>query len=245
MLEIKYMSWTDFDKTRKETDTVIIPSGAIEVYGPHMPLGSDTIVAEEISKKVAERTNALIGPTVGVGESLNLGMFPGTMVIKPENFKNYMEDIFVSLINWGFKNFMFINMHAGNVPIIAQLCREYQRSNPGIKCAQVDWWRFTAVNGDDIFENKGYMAHGHASECGTSVMLYLRPELVHLDRLERVVPKTNHYKEFTDIIKYTAFEQFTESGVIGDATIASKVKGEKIVERCVDRIVEYMKKEFK
>lgn len=47
-----------------------------------------------------------------------------------------------SMIKWGFKNFMFINMHAGNVPIIGQIAREYQREY-GIHCAQIDWWQLS------------------------------------------------------------------------------------------------------
>lgn len=241
---IKEMSWREFDRRRKETDMVIIPTGAIEVYGPHLPLGSDTIVAQEVAKRLAPRVNALIGPTVEAGESLALGEFPGTIVVRPESFKVYLSDIFSSLITWGFKRFFFLNAHAGNTLIISQLCREYQTKHD-IKCVQVDWWRFVQPNGADILENKGYMAHGHASECGTSVMLYLRPDLVDLSKMGNAPPKdVRHYTEYTDFITYASFSSLTDSGSVGDSTRASPEKGKKLVERCLDRMVEYIENEF-
>ncbi len=244
MYKMKEMSWTEFDKRRKETDLAIIPSGAIEVYGPQLPLGTDTLVAEEVSMLLAKRLNAIIGPTVEAGESFGLGEFPGTIVIRPESFKCYMEDIFSSLIKWGFKRFLFLNTHAGNTPIISQICREYQRKY-GVKCVQIDWWRFVQPNGLDIFENQGYMAHGHASECGTSVMMHLKPELVDMSKLLKAYPKsTKHYTEYTDFIKYPPFEQLTDIGSVGDSTVATAEKGQKLVEKCVDRIVKYIEMEF-
>ena len=239
---LKEMSWTEFDERRKTCDTVIIPGGAIEVYGPHMPLGSDSIVSEAICELVAEQTNAIIGPMIEVGDSAPLGLFPGTIIIKPSSYAAITRDILDSLINWGFKNFMFINMHAGNVPIISSIARDYQREK-GIKCAQIDWWRFTQPNSTEICENTGWMAHGHASECGTSVMLHLHPEYVDFDQAE-CIKQDSKYTRYPDIIKYDEFGDKTPNGILGDATLATKEKGKAIVENCVDRIVEFMKEEF-
>lgn len=239
MNKINQMSWTTFDERRKETNLVIIPLGAIEVYGPHLPLGTDTIVAEEISNLVANKVNAIIGPTIEVGDSTGLNVFPGTLTIKPDHFRAYVEDICESFIKWGFKNFLFINMHLGNVPPISQMSEDLQKKYD-IKCAQIDWWRFVQPHGTDIFENSGYMAHGHASECGTSVMLYLKPELVNMNKAEKIVPKHDFYNMFPDVIKYPPLDFVTDNGIIGDATIGTKEKGQLIVEKCVDRIVEYI-----
>lgn len=239
---LKEMSWTEFDERRKTCDTVIIPGGAIEVYGPHMPLGSDSIVSIAVCELIAEKTNSIIGPMIEVGESATLGLFPGTIVVKPETYAAMTKDIMDSLINWGFKNFMFINMHAGNVPIISQIARDYQREK-GIKCAQIDWWRFVQPNSTDICENSGWMAHGHASECGTSVMLYLHPEYVDFSKAE-YIKLDQKYSQYNDIVTYDEFGSKTPNGILGDATIANAEKGKAVVERCVDRIVKFMKEEF-
>ena len=239
---MKEMTSMEFAEAVKTCKTVIIPGGAFEIYGPQLPLGSDSIVSEAICERVAEKTNSIIGPFIEVGESASLYQFPGTIKIMPESYSLIMRDIIDSLVHWGFKNFMFINMHAGNVPIITQLCREAQRKY-NIKTAQIDWWRFVQPNSVDICECKGWMAHGHASECGTSVMMYLHPEYVEQEHLTCIKQDPSLCK-YPDIITFYEFAEKTPNGTLGDATIASREKGEKIVERCVDRISTFMKEYF-
>ena len=241
---IKCMSSSEFDEKRKTCDTVIIPVGATEVYGPHLPMGSDILVAQAVAEKVAEKVNAMIGPSLEVGESYSLSKYPGTLYLRPETWKAVVEDYMISLMKWGFKKFMFINGHAGNVPIIGQLCRPMER-DLGIKVAQVDWWRFTQKHALGVCDTEGWMCHGHASECGTSVMLYLYPELVDMNKAEKVTPKEGEdYEKYGDFITYTVFNETTESGTLGDATIATAEKGKAVVESCIGRIVKYMKEEF-
>ncbi|MFE1629143.1 creatininase family protein [Brevibacillus reuszeri] len=83
---MKEMSWTTFVERTKETDLVLLPTGACEVYGPHLPLGSDLLVATKIAEKVATRVNAIIGPALEVGDSSALDDFPGTITIRPESY---------------------------------------------------------------------------------------------------------------------------------------------------------------
>jgi len=234
--KIKEMSWVEFDKRRKETSLVIIPTGAIEVYGPQLPLGTDFIVAEELSALVADKVNALISPAVEMGESSSLMEFPGTMAITMNNYESYMENVIQLLIGHGFKNFLFMNGHGGNTCIITYLCKKYQRLY-GIKCAQIDVWQFVEKHGGEIFEFKGNMAHGHAAESNTSMMLYLRPELVKMELAEKIEPMED---EFYDVLKYVEFKEKTPIGVIGDPTVATAEKGRKIVNKCVERIVEFI-----
>lgn len=237
---IKFMTSTDFEKAQRDYDTVVIPVGATEGYGPHMPLGSDIIVAQEVAKALAEKSYSLVGPSLEVGESYSLSLYPGTLYLRPETYTSVIEDFFTSLMNWGFKNFIFINGHAGNVPIIGQVARPLEREH-GIRVAQIDWWRFTQGVSKGICKYDGWMAHGHASECGTSVMLYLHPELVKMERAASVTPKEgDDFGKYDDIIDYTVFNKTTESGILGDATIATAEKGEKIFKLAIKRILDYM-----
>ena len=82
---IKLMSTSEFAERKKSCDTVIIPVGATEGYGPHLPMGSDILVAQKISELVAERVNAMIGPSLEVGESYSLSRFPGTMCLSAQD----------------------------------------------------------------------------------------------------------------------------------------------------------------
>ena len=240
---IKLMSTSEFAERKKTCDTVIIPVGATEGYGPHLPMGSDILVAQKISELIAERVNAMIGPSLEVGESYSLKRFPGTMCLSPQTWTMAFHDIMESLVGWGFRNFMIINGHAGNVPLIGHVARSMQ-DQYGIKCAQIDWWRFTQAKSTDILENSGWMAHGHASECGTSVMLYLYPEYVDMNKTGKAGPAREGYLRDSDIVTYVPFIETAPSSLLGDSSVGTSEKGAKIVSKCLDRIVEYMKNEF-
>lgn len=237
---IKELSWTEFKERSKKIDFVIIPTGAFEVYGEHLPLGTDTIVAEKIAEEIAKRVSSIIGPTLEVGDSKALEKFPGTITIRPESFKSYLWDTVKSLENWGYKKFLFMNTHAGNVPIITQISRDLQE-NHDIVCAQIDYWRFIQNHCEGIIES-GKLAHGHASEAGTSVMLHLHPELCDLDYVINEQPRIQD--NYPDIIQYVDFSHKTKTGTLGDATIATKEKGEQLVKRTVDRIVSFLKESW-
>ena len=236
--KIREMSWTEFDKRRKETDTVIIPTGACEIYGPHLPMGSDGFAAEGIAEIVAERTGALIAPMTELADSGMLLDYPGTITTSPTLYRLWMEELIENLVNYGFKNLLFITGHASSVSIISSIAMKYQIER-GINYAQIDWWRFTSLHGDDIFDMKGRMAHGHASECGTSVLLYFRPDLVDMSKATCIEPPADT-ADFADIQHFVPMKLKTPNATVGDATLGTREKGEKIVNRCVDRILEYM-----
>ncbi|QRG65141.1 creatininase family protein [Brevibacillus choshinensis] len=233
---MKEMSWTTFLERKRQTDLVIIPTGACEVYGPHLPMGSDMLVAAKLAELVAGRVHAIIGPTLEVGDSSALDDFPGTITITPDSFKAYLKDVVDSLIKWGFKNFLFINGHAGNVAMVNHVSQTL-RQRPELRCAQIDCWRFIKAQDQGIVES-GEVAHGHAGEAGTSVLLYLYPELVDLEQAVDEVPKQKDL--FPEVIKYARYGTKTESGTIGYPSLASREKGEALVQRSVDRIARFL-----
>ena len=94
------MNMKDFMAKLKETKTVVIPAGACEVWGPHLPLGADTVMAEEVANRLADRMGWPVGPTLPVGDSAMV-WGPGTITVRPESFKMYLEDICDSLVKHG------------------------------------------------------------------------------------------------------------------------------------------------
>ena len=169
---IREMSGKQYLKRLAENPTVIIPTGACEIYGPQLPMGSDLIAAKRIAELVAEKTGALIAPTIEAGESSALASFPCTFAMPRKILEDWLDFLVGKLIKDGAKNFVFITGHAGNVDTVNYIGKKYLNEHD-IRLVQIDWWRFTNANGSDIFQYSGQMAHGHASECGTSVMLYL------------------------------------------------------------------------
>ncbi len=234
---IKHLSWTEFDERRRETSLAIVPSGAIEVYGPHLPLGSDIIVAERIAQLVADRVPSIIAPSVEIGDSTALRAFPGTLVTTGEHLKGVYGDICRSLAGWGLKRFFFLNTHLGNVAPLNQLAEELQAEDPDARCAAIDWWRFVGQGATGgVVETA--LADGHASETGTSVLLHLAPEDVDMAKAALTEPLRDD--PYPDVITFPPFDALTPTGTIGDATAGTAEKGQQIVDRAVDRIAGFL-----
>ncbi|HET9016589.1 MAG TPA: creatininase family protein, partial [Thermomicrobiaceae bacterium] len=153
--------WVDFDDLRQRTDLVIIPTGAVEVYGPHLPTGTDTIVVTHIASRVGDALGAPVLPTLPVGFSRSLGDFPGTLTISTATLSAYVRETAESIIPWGARRILFINSHRGNIGPIGEVALELQARH-GVRCAQVFWWDYAAALVKDIVET-GPHANGHAS----------------------------------------------------------------------------------
>jgi len=177
---LKYMTWMEFDELRKKTKAVILPTGAVEVYGPHLPLGSDIIISKKIADLLGERSGALVAPSLEIGNSNPLYCYPGTIYCRPETIKAAYRDLCESLIKWGFRVFLVLNMHRNNAFPLDDLMMELQ-DEYGIIGASVPWWQFLPSISQDVFDNPN--PKQHAGEAGTSIMLHLAPELVRMDRL--------------------------------------------------------------
>jgi len=239
---IRMLPWVQYKSRIAQNPTVIIPTGAVEVYGPHLPMGTDLYVADALAEAVARKTGALIAPTVELGESMGLTSFDETFTLSPAVLQGYLDELFAKLVRDGFKNFLFLTGHAGNVPIISYLVTKYLHQYD-IKCAQVDVWRFLQTHSGDVLDNRGYMAHGHASECGTSMMLYLHPEVVDKSAITKTDPGPAG-AGFTDFITYRRLKNRTAIALSGDAESATAEKGEKLFEIAVARILTFMEENF-
>ena len=236
---IRKMSGKKYMARLKADPLIIIPTGACEVYGPHLPMGTDLLAAQKIAELVAEKTDALIAPTIEIGESSALEAFSCTFPLPRKILEDYLEFLVAKLIGDGAKRFLFITGHAGNVDTVNYIVKKHLKD--GIKAFQIDWWRFTQSHCEGVLDFKGPMAHGHASECGTSVMLYLYPELV--DK-EEISCTNNIPNAYPDIIQYAPFTAKTKNGSIGDSRTATPEKGKAIVDACVARILEFIEDAF-
>lgn len=236
---IRKLSGKQYLARLKKNPTVIITTGACEVYGPQLPMGTDLLAAQKIAELVAERTGAMIAPTIEAGESSALNAFPCTFAMPRKILEDYLDWLVDKLISDGAKNLIFITGHAGNVDTVSYIIKK--NLYRGIRAFQIDWWRFTQSHCEGIFDNQGAMAHGHASECGTSVMMHFFPELVDHSEITCTDAKPN---KFPDILTYCKFTEKTDNGSIGDSTTATPEKGKEVVERCVERIIEYISANF-
>jgi creatinine amidohydrolase len=106
-----------------------------------------------------------------------------------------------------------------------------------IRFAQINYWSFIQSLDHNVLESRE-KAYGHAAEAGTSVMMHLYPDLVDENQFVNEMPR--HRNAFPEITQYLGLSTMTESGVIGNAKLASQQKGEIIVDNSVDRIVSFL-----
>ena len=237
-MNLQEMSWTRAEQALAKTSLALVPVGAVEVYGPHLPQGSDGLVAQEIAKRLAGRVDAVVTPLVPVGCSQALMSFPGTLTVSPASLEAYLTDVCDSLVHWGVNCILFINGHAGNVPPIAEICRDFTAQ--GVKCAQVDWWRAVYKAAPDVAET-GELAPGHAGEICTSVLMALRADLVDPGEMVKEAPKRGLAGKYPEVMQYDlTYREITASGVIGDPFSATPEKGEEMVGRFLDRVAAFL-----
>lgn len=235
LYNLRDMSWSAFDERSKTAKTVIIPSGACEVYGRHLPLGSDILVATKVSEMVAEKVNGIVAPCVEIGQSKSLTSFPGTIAISAAALTAVYKEMIDEFIRLGFKNFFVVNTHLHNTQPLTEVLVDAQLKY-GIRYGQIGWWQYIPTFTADLWETSN--PHGHAAEAGTSVLLHLFPELVFMDRAESTAsPFAGQYPGIITCVKYA---EHGDSGTLGDATKGTAEKGRITVERGVERIADYI-----
>lgn len=231
---IAEMNWVDFETAAATTDLCLVPLGAVEVYGPHLPQGSDGIVADYLSRAVADRVNAFVAPLIPVGWSHALQEFPGTLSVSTEAVRAYAQGITESLIRWGIRRILFVNGHLGNVAPVNAMVQDLKRQYPRCAFAQVDIWRFFMPLARDLSTSD--RPEGHAAETNTSVLMAVAPHLVIQGRGKKHTPEKNPYP---DIMQYGSYRMQAPEGVIGDPTVGSAETGRQILNRAVERLASF------
>jgi creatinine amidohydrolase len=156
-------------------DTVLIPVGTIEAHGI-TPLGTDVIIPEAMAGRIAAEVNALVAPAVPYGITRGLVGHPGTIRIRPETFKAYIEDILESLAGAGLKNLVVLNGHGGQTAELKDALFEAGRKS-GARTLMIEWW----YDIDDIRETELERTGGHAGADETACVMAVDPALVKPD----------------------------------------------------------------
>jgi creatinine amidohydrolase len=235
------MSTEDFKARASDDALVIIPIGSVELEGPHLPLGVDTIVAEGIAKIVSGELGAMIGPVIPVGYSNWFAPFPGTISIENETLCRFIHDYCRSLIRHGIRRIIFLNAHRGNNPAI-EIVSHRLIAESKVRVGMVSLWKLAAdlVCGTDIISEEKFT---HAGELMTSMIMALQPETVVSKKMYKGEIRQFEGSSFEvknsvgDVLYdnslqtvYLDIRELTETGVLGDPTRASVEKGQKIIE---------------
>lgn len=234
-----HLSSKEFDDRRGDIDVAFFPIGACEIYGPHLPLGSDGIVAEHIGETMSERVNGITLPLIPVGCSRPLDDFPGTLSISSRTLYHFAKEVIEGTIKWGIKKIFIVQGHLINVPVIDELVFDLKEMYPDVKFAQIDIWRFLKNNSFDVVEDEFSSKFGHACEVGTSVLKYVNEDIC-----LPAEDKENDFKvdvmKYHDINSYFKYVDMSDNGTLGNPGKASKEKGEILINKILDRITNYV-----
>jgi creatinine amidohydrolase len=150
--------------------------GSVEQHGPHLPTGTDFFAATAIALKVAEHADALVLPLCPLGVTPMHMPYPGTVSLRPGTLLDVVTDIGSSLAAHGAREFVILNWHEGNIPVLA-LAAEKLHREIGLAVVVV---QACYVAEERFGPQAGGLTHGGKIE--TWSVLCCRPDLVHLDR---------------------------------------------------------------
>jgi creatinine amidohydrolase len=218
-------TWPEAHATAGKLNAVIIPVGAIEQHGPHLPLAVDTQICEAVALGVSALTGVPVIPPLCYGVSGSHGDFGGTISVRPETMIAFVADIIDSLYTRGIRQFILLNGHiwnSGSLDVSAEKLRVRHSDARVRSLAYVTMYPGPEVNGHVRF-GRGLM---HANFFETSVMLYLYPDLVRMERA------TSHLD--VDSFWDYRMDQVSETGVWGrDVKESNAAHGKSEFERCV------------
>jgi len=179
------MTWEELkEKCEGNTPCVIIPIGSTEQHGPHLPLGTDTLVAMAIAEDAGIATGAIVAPPLWYGWSPHHMVLPGTVTIRPEVLIELLYDVLQSLSEHGLCKFVLVNGHRIVNVSWMQIAAERAQRQLGIRVVIFD----PAYMSRDIVEELGFGPVGHAEEIETSQLWFRHPDLYHGERAIDFVP---------------------------------------------------------
>jgi creatinine amidohydrolase len=235
----------DFKGLDPEKTIAILPVAAIEQHGPHLPVMTDSAIAEGMIALLKERLpddlSVLVLPTQYIGKSNEHLLSPGTLSLSAETLTPLLVEMGEGVYRAGLRKLVLANSHGGNVQVLATVAREL-RVRFGMLVVATNWARFGLPDGMyDAVETK----HGiHAGDIETSLMLQFRPDLVSMaDAKNFVSSAIVMEKEFkklsadgTHAFGWIA-QDLNAEGAVGDASKATAAKGKKTAEHQVDGFI--------
>jgi creatinine amidohydrolase len=230
--------------------TIIVPIGATETHGPHLPLGTDTFEAIDYSEGIARAAGVLVTPPIWFGDSPHHMGRPGTISITSQTLIELLKDVYRSLIHHGFTRIITFNGHRlANLPVIQIAAKQTKEQHPHVLFACFDPLQIAADTHKRIRTHPGVGVH--ACEFETSHMLLKHPDLVDREKFalsrgtyidSRLVPE-DHFQAGDRVLWITTWrDQLAAApyGHHGDPTEATVQKGQALWDAIIANGVEFI-----
>ena len=222
------MTWPDVaEAVEAGATTVILPLGATEQHGPHLPLGTDTVRATALADLLAEKLpGSLVAPALPFGCSDEHWGFPGLLGLDADTLARVVLDLARRLAGWGARRLMLLSAHGGNGEALDLALKLLKRELPDLEVRTNDNLETIAPVVLKVARQDGISVSAlglHAGEGETSEMLCLRPDLV---RPRHAAPGfTGDMEAIIDELRGNGLRAVTTNGVLGDPAHASADRG--------------------
>jgi creatinine amidohydrolase len=235
----------DFQTMPVERLVAVLPVGAIEQHGPHLPVGVDALINQGIVRRAIEvmpaELPALILPMSWVGRSVEHVDFPGTLTLGAETLARVWYEIGASVARAGVRRLLILNSHGGQIQAMQTVGREL-RIRQRMLVATASWPQLGLPDGLVGAEERQFGIH--AGDVETSLMLALHAELVAMERAADFVPLTRRLREAAPLLVGLGAAGFGwqaqdlhPDGACGDATAATAARGRAILDHVATRLV--------
>ena len=249
-MRLSEMSWTDVAEYLERSDALIIPVGTCEQHGPHLPLSTDTLIAEAFATRISDATGVALAPTVNYGVNLPCDRFvPGTAGFSFDALRALVTDLLEDWERQGFRRFFIVTAHGcasdghsfahhealkqGALPLLTT------PACAGGVCEVSVLFPYWTEIGDILTDQEGVE---HACEAETSLMLHLHPELVRMDLAPDTGPDgEGRFDAYPEGVGAGSPEPGW-TGAEGRPSAATPEKGRLILERCLNPMVAHVSK---
>lgn len=245
--ESRFLPYRTAEEVRRLAEegqaVVLLPVGATEQHGPHLPLFTDTTIAWEILGRALQRLPASLPavalPPVWCGKSNEHLRFPGTISLRAETLTAVLWDIGESLYRSGFRKLVFVNGHGGQPQVLEIVARDLREQFPDFALFPASVWSVPNRVAEFLDERERALGM-HAGQVETSLMLALDASHVSFERaLCEYPPEAEPLLTPEGQLRYAWLaHDLSRSGVMGDATRADRDQGEAILASLVDGWVE-------
>lgn len=242
-------TWQQVRDLVDEDAVVVVPIGATEQHGPHLPLETDFRMADTVAERAAERATEAGAPTVVTppiwsGFSPHHMDFAGTISVRSSTLQALVRDVATSLWHHGFRKILVLNGHGGNANLLGAVTQAL-RFEDDVRIATASYWNF-AANRIAEWRESGPGGIDHACEMEMSLMLHVRPDLAHSDQARDAAwfPKsrflTGDLAIGAPVSVAWNLAELTEDGTLGDAAKGSAERGEELFDAIVAEIADFL-----
>jgi len=249
------MTWPECKEAAEQGRVAVLPVATYEDHGYHLPIDTDVVLCTGICERAVARipTEAVLIPPVPHGYSPHHMDFPGTLTIGWDTFINYVKDVCCSLAHHGFRRILIVNGHGSNTSPLDLAARLSIIEREGdILCASVNHWGLRNVRAlGKSLRDSDFGGTSHAGEYETALYLALKPELVEMEKaVDERAPLSASFQTdllagkredgaVANLVPYWSTR--SESGVNGDATKATREKGEQWLEAATEGLIELVR----